>query len=140
MIPLLMIGPGVPAGAVERNVSLVDLVPTLAEATGVDVPNGDGCSLFDASDGRAILAEGIAYGHEKTAVIDGDRKLLHSPLDGYERVFALGPDRMEAGTIDDPLVAARLREHVPTGESAMGEQVESSPEILEHLRALGYIK
>jgi hypothetical protein len=33
-----------------------------------------------------------------------------------------------------------LRAHVPTGASAMGQQVDSDPEILAHLRELGYIE
>ncbi len=140
LVPFVMAGPDVPRAEIRENVSLVDLVPTLGELTDVAMPAADGRSLFAPEPSRAIRAEGIAYGYEKFAVIEGDRKLLHAPLDGYERVFELGPDRLEAGTIDDPLVAARLREHLPSGLAAMGEQVESSPEVIEHLRALGYIE
>ena len=140
LIPLVVAGPDVPVAEIRENVSLVDLVPTLGDLTGVAMPAADGCSIFAAERSRAIRAEGIAYGYEKIAVIEGDRKLLHAPRDGYERVFALGPDRLEAGTVDDPLVAARLREHLPSGGAAMGQQIESSPEVLEHLRALGYIE
>jgi len=103
----------------------------------------DGRSLLDAPGtlrDRPILAEAIAYGHEKVAVVQGDQKLLHAPDDGYVRAFDLGPDRLEAGPITDPYVIARLGEHVPSGASAMGEQVEGDPEILAHLRELGYIE
>jgi hypothetical protein len=115
-------------------------MPTLAELTGIEMPPGDGRSMFGSLDGRVIRAEGIAYGYEKSAVIDGDWKLLHAPADGYEGVFELGADRTELRTVDDPLLAERLRQHLPAGASAMGEQVESDPEILEHLRELGYIE
>jgi len=140
LIPMIVVGPGVPSGEIPGNVSLVDVAPSLAELTGIDMPRGDGRSVFGALDGRPIRAEAIAYGHEKSAIIDGDHKLLSSPADGYERVSELGPDRREARTIEDPLLTARLREHLPTEASAMGEQVQSDPEILEHLRELGYIE
>jgi arylsulfatase A-like enzyme len=140
LIPMVISGPDVPAGEVTANTSLVDLHATLADAAGLTVP-GDGRSLAGRVDpDRAILAEAIAYGYEKVAVIRGDRKLLHAPDDAYERAFELGRDRTEAGELTDPVAVASLREHVPTGRSAMGEQVESDPEILEHLRELGYIE
>ncbi len=146
LIPMLLRGPDMRARGIAANTSLVDLHATLAEASGVNpagAPAGDGQSLFDARDTlreRPILAEAIAYGYEKVAVVQGDRKLLHAPEDGYVRAFDLGPDRTEAASIDDPYVIARLGEHVPSGASAMGEQVESDPEILAHLRELGYIE
>jgi arylsulfatase A-like enzyme len=140
LIPMIVAGPGVPAGEIRGNVSLVDVLPTLGDLTGLEMPRGDGRSIFASLEGRAIRAEGIAYGHEKSSVIEGDRKLLHAPADGYERVFELGPDRTEVRTIEDPALAERLRGHLPTGASAMGEQVESDPEILGHLRELGYIE
>ncbi len=140
LIPMVVAGAGVPARVISDNVSLVDVAPTMAELTGVGLPPSEGRSMFGPLGDRTIRAEGIAYGFEKTSVIDGDLKLLSAPQDGYERVFSLGPDRSEAGTVEDPLTAARLREHLPSGASAMGEQVESNPEILEHLRELGYIE
>jgi arylsulfatase A-like enzyme len=139
LIPMIVVGPGVPAGEIRGNVSLVDVVPTLADLTGIEMPRSDGRSMFGSLD-RPIRAEGIAYGNEKSAVIEGDHKLLHAPADGYERLFELGRDRMEVRTLADPILAARLRHELPTGASAMGEQVESDPEILEHLRELGYIE
>jgi arylsulfatase A-like enzyme len=139
LIPLVVVGPGIRAQEVSGNVSLVDVAPTIADAVEVTLPPGDGTSILDGGARPPVLAEAIAYGHEKTAVVDGDLKLLHAPADGYERVWALGPDRREQRAIDDPYQAARLREHVPTA-SAMGEQVRSTPEIEQHLRALGYIE
>ena len=103
----------------------------------------DGLPLVERSappQDRAILAEGIAYGHEKRSVIAGDLKLLSSPEEGYERVFRLGADRREAGVAEEPGDAEQLRRHLPGGDSAMGEQVEATDEIVEHLKALGYIE
>jgi arylsulfatase A-like enzyme len=140
LIPLLVTGPGVPVGEVSGNVSLVDVAPTLADAIDLPLPRGDGTSIFEPGPRPPVLAEGIAYGYEKVAVVDGDVKLLHAPADGYERLWTLGVDRRERDVIDDPAVAARLRAHVPAGASTMGERVRSTPEIEAHLRGLGYIE
>jgi len=141
LVPLVLTGPRVPAGAVAANVSLVDVVPTALQALGLEAPSGDGWSLLESNHdwaGRAVLSEGIAYGHDKVTVIRGDAKLLSSPGDGYERTFGLGPDRRESGVLEDPKVTAELRRHLP-GESRVGIQVEATREIEDHLRDLGYI-
>jgi arylsulfatase A-like enzyme len=140
LVPLVMIGPGIPPGEISENVSLVDVVPTVLEATGVEAPSVDGRSLLGLLDRRPVLAEGIAYGYEKRAVVLGDEKLLSAPGDGYERTFRLGPDRREAVTVEDGAVADRLRRLLPGEPRVMGEQVEGTEEIVEHLRGLGYIE
>lgn len=140
LIPMIVVGPDVPAQEVGGNVSLVDLHATLGDAAGVDIPAGDGRSFLGPVEDRAILAEAIAYGHEKVAVIRGNQKLLCAPGDRYERLFRLGTNRMEAGVLEDPGAAAALSEYLPTDESVLGEQIETEPEVLEHLRQLGYIE
>jgi arylsulfatase A-like enzyme len=143
LVPLVLTGPGIEAGRHDENVSLIDVMPTVMDAIGLDPPPMDGRSLLDGAAGpgdRPILAEGIAYGHEKRSVVAGDLKLLSSPEEGYEQVFRLGPDRTETEAVEDPEVADRLRRHLPGGASAMGEQVEATEEIVEHLKALGYIE
>jgi len=140
LVPLIVAGPGIPPGAVDANTSLVDVAPTVLQAAGIDAPPGlDGRSLLEPIPPRAILAEEIAYGYDKKSVIEGDLKLLAGPEEGYARLFALGPDRRESGTVDDPAALERLRLQLP-GASAMGEQVEATDEIVEHLKALGYIE
>jgi arylsulfatase A-like enzyme len=141
LVPLVLTGPGIPAGAVSGNVSLVDVVPTALQAMGVEAPSVDGWSLLDADRdwaGRPVLAEGVAYGHDKVSVVRGDLKLLASPGDGYERMWRLGADRRESEPLHETNLAADLRQHIP-GESRFGEQVEATEEIEAHLRDLGYI-
>jgi arylsulfatase A-like enzyme len=141
LIPLVVLGPGIDPRRIDHNVSQVDVLPTLFDATGLTNPTVDGRSLLGTIDPRRpVLAEGIAYGHEKASVVIGDVKLLTSPGDGYERTFRLGPDRREAGVVDDPGEAARLRAHLPQGPAVLGEQVEKTHEIERHLRDLGYIE
>jgi arylsulfatase A-like enzyme len=140
LVPLLFLGPGILPGAVDRNVSLVDVFPTVLEAAGIEPPPVDGRSLQDALDpDRPVLAEGVAYGHEKHSVVTGDLKLLWSPGDRYERVFRLGSDRGELEEVQDVAIAERLRRLVPQGPGSIGEQVVVTEEIERHLRGLGYI-
>jgi len=142
LVPLIIVGPGIEPGAVDANTSSVDVVPTILEATGVQaaLPVPAGHSLFSIPDERPIVAEGIAYGHEKKAVILGNDKLLLSPLDGYERVFALGEDRTEAEEIDDSSLLRGLRTHLPPDPGPLGDKAEVDDEIAGHLRGLGYIE
>lgn len=143
LVPLIVHGPGVEAREISENVSLVDVVPTILEAVGADVPGGlDGVSLLgDVPAERRILAQGIAYGHEKAVVIEAYRKLLSSPGDRYERTFALGPDRREDGIVTDPAIADRLRESLPEIPASLaGAPIEPSAEIESHLRDLGYLE
>jgi arylsulfatase A-like enzyme len=140
LVPLLFLGPGIVPGAVDRNVSLVDVLPTVLEAAGIESPAVDGCSVHDAvGSDRPVLSEAIAYGHEKHSVVVGDLKMLRSPGDRYERVFRLGPDRREVEEVHDLSATDRLRRLVPRGPEAVGEQVVATEEIERHLRDLGYI-
>ncbi len=143
LVPLIVRGPGIGPRRIDANVSLADVAPTILEAVGADIPaDVDGQSLLgDVPTERRIIAEGVAYGYEKAAVIEADQKLLSSPGDGYERVFELGPDRREAGVVTDAGTADRLRGFLPGSPAAPGgAPIESSEEIERHLRDLGYIE
>lgn len=89
-IPLIFCGPGIQSGHVERksSVSTVDIVPTLCEALGLDVPFGvQGRSLwplltggeYPSTEFRSIYAEsgfgGLHYGEHEFPP-------LHFPYDG----------------------------------------------------------
>jgi arylsulfatase A-like enzyme len=141
LVPLLLFGPGIAPGVIEQNVSLVDVAPTVLQSLAIEVPASvDGVSLLETVDpDRPILSEGIAYGFEKASVVQGDRKLLSAPRDGFERLWRLGPDRREASVVNDPDALGRMRDAIP-GRQAMGEQVERTDEIEAHLRHLGYIE
>ena len=142
LVPLIIVGPGITPAAVDANTSSVDVVPTILEAAGIRaaLPALEGHSLLSIPDERPIVAEGIAYGQEKKTVILGNDKLLLSPLDGYERVFALGEDRTEAEENDDPGVLRSLRAHLPPDPGPLGDAVEADDEVANHLRGLGYIE
>ena len=139
LVPLIVMGPGVPVGAVPGNVSLVDVAPTLLEAVGEPTDELDGAPLWRRADDRPVFAESIAYGFEKRAVVHGDVKLLSAPGDGAERVYRLGADRSEIGLVQDEIVAAQLRALLSEEPAVVGDPTEATEEIEQHLRDLGYI-
>jgi hypothetical protein len=142
LVPLIVFGPSISPGVIEQNVSLVDIAPTVLHAVGDGIPAVDGRSLLEPHGPGPILAEGIAYGFEKQSVVLEDMKLLASKGDGFERAFGLGRDRLEVVQLEDPADIDRLRAHLPAPAETgpLGQQVEATEEIVEHLRDLGYIE
>ncbi len=78
-VPLIVTGPGVPAGVVQPSVvSNLDMAPTIAELTGATLPRvPDGVSLVDmlrdgsVRKGRAIYLEGHAPDEKLVLPFDG---------------------------------------------------------------------
>ena len=57
-IPLILIGPGIPAGRITSQVSLIDVLPTVLDYVGEDPPPGlDGVSLLGAVEGGEEIAQ-----------------------------------------------------------------------------------
>ena len=141
LVPLIVAGPGIAPKQIDRNVSLVDISPTVLQAVEGEASDLDGQSLLeDGSVDRAVVAEAVAYGFDKKSVVMGDEKLLVSEGDGYEKAFRLGLDRREVEGITDEQRVARLRRHLPGEGRPIGKQLEATKEILGHLRGLGYIE
>lgn len=114
-VPMLMRGPGIPAGKVsDAPVELCDILPTLLDAAGAPIPRQiDGRSLRDAANGRPWrefidLEHDICYAPENNwnALTDGKTKYIYHAFDGREQLFDLTADPMERNEITD---AARLR-------------------------------
>lgn len=166
-VPLIMRGPGVPAGLrVASPVSLVDLVPTLLEFTGLPTrPDAEGLSLVpllqggadDAFRQRPLYGEapgGLTYEEIVPGMIPlilsirRDRwKLVHdSKRDAY---FLYDLESDPAAVIDvsseHPAIVARLAGEMTTRyegftPSALeNAKVDLSDEEIEELRALGYV-
>ena len=97
-VPLVVVGPGVPAGRVAEPVSLLDVAPTLATAMGLPTDGMTGQPLQGAADGStraAFAARPVGfgrplYGQRRWGVVDGGLK--YTAHDGRERVFALEAD------------------------------------------------
>jgi choline-sulfatase len=163
-VPLIVVGPDVPRGRiVERNVSLVDLAPTLLELAGLSAePRFEGRSLVEFLQSRDaprppegtradILCELPKSGHaeirrHEQALIRDREKLLVTPYgaavftdlttDPGERHLVAAGDSPAGKALEEAL-AAKLAE-LGRRPAAEKETVEMDEATREKLRALGY--
>ncbi len=95
-VPFVVAGPGIRHGHSDALAYLMDVFPTLCEASGVPPPPGlDGRSLTDVWDGtRAGVRERVflAYREVQRAVRDERWKLIHYPRAGITQLFDLKRD------------------------------------------------
>jgi arylsulfatase A-like enzyme len=152
-VPLILAGPGVPAGAaVETTVRLLDVAPTVLALAGSDAaatfPGLSLVPLFSApAEDREVYAEAMLYGpSERSLIRDGFRLLidegreLHSlydvATDPEERrdIAASEPARVRALEAALEQQRARLEAVAPRTDAAA-----LSPDDRNALRALGYV-
>jgi arylsulfatase A-like enzyme len=94
--PLIVAGPGVPRGESDALTYLYDLMPTLLDQAGVEVPAGvEGRSLVPVWEGRSERVRDsiyLTYENKMRAVSDGRWKLIRYPLIDHEQLFDLEAD------------------------------------------------
>jgi arylsulfatase A-like enzyme len=157
-IPLFFWNPGrVPAGAVREDVvESVDIMPTILELVGIPAPEQiQGKSLvplFTADETPVFTAYFETFKSEEperrsVGIRLGPWKYIFEPWGVGEYLFHLERDPDESINLvaEEPELAARLRDQASaimsdssTEEAA--EAIELTPESIEALRALGYIK
>ena len=151
-VPLIVWSTRVSPGRVAAPVSLVDLMPTVLEAVGVDSDlDLSGNSLWPLLQGdsvsidRAVLVEGMLYGAESKSVILWPNKLILDPTSGGKRLFDLAVDPGEhqdltpnAGESVERLVSTL--ELLSSSRPERLQEAEMDPRVMEQLRALGYIR
>lgn len=157
-IPLLVRGPGVPAGKrLTTTVSLLDVMPTILAAVGVPTPADlDGVDLAPAWRGHAdAIGERYLF-HEAdhnnaepdvTRAVRHDHEKLHfNRLTGQVSLFDLATDPGEHKDLaaDQAALTAALRERLDAFRkqhgAAGGGSVTLTPEQLERLKSLGYVR
>jgi Flp pilus assembly protein TadD len=146
-IPLIVSGPGVPAGERREPVSVVDIAPTVLNRLGVPVPGSmAGVDLLGpGKPERDIYAETeyplTAGWSALAALTDGRVKLIDAPdPELYDLDTDAAEARNTAGLRESAVNAMRSRlEQLRTA----GPQAEAhqgiAPEVAERLRALGYV-
>jgi len=159
-VPLLWSGPGVEPGVESATASLVDLAPTIARLVDAPVPDAwDGLELGRAEADRLAWSSWMPSSAADDAatdarldgrlvVTDGVHK-LHLDEDGtrVERAFHLVDDPDEADPLADDerprdLVRRALERVGPAVERRLpdGARAETNAQVLERLRALGYLR
>lgn len=147
-VPLILYGP-MPAGrSIKSAVRHIDLVPTVLDALGAEIPKElPGRSLFGAEDGVAVstyfesLSISLNQGWAPLrGVFDGQFKYINLPL---PELYDLKDDPGEKKNLvsKEPEMLDRLRGALArdrTADRAANRGAEDA-ETLEHLRALGYI-
>lgn len=152
-VPLLVRGPGVPAGiVVDDPVSIVDIAPTILGLVGARFDGADGHDLAGLmrgdgrSPGRELFSEADHNNAEPDMLqmirVDGD-KLVYDRLAQRARLFDLRLDPGEAQDLAEtrPDRAVELLERLHRFRAGAVHPEEIAPlgeEELERLRALGY--
>lgn len=148
-VPLIVKGPGVPAGRVDsRLVSLIDVAPTIYGYLGVRPPRlASGIDLLaKGSPGRPQVF--FQYGDLLHGVRTDQLKLIENRRTGQVQFFDLAIDPGEQRNLARrrPLMTEELgkrlenwRATTPRLESLRRGSEQISDEKLEELRALGYV-
>ena len=147
-MPLILSAPGLPEGrVVSSQVSLVDLMPTLAELAGAPLDGLDGRSLLSLVDGteegdRPALIVGTDRGAvSQLAVRLPPWKLIHRLASGDEEAYRLDLDPRELHSRPEDAPAelrALLEAELAT---VSGERLSADDEALveRRLADLGYL-
>ncbi|RPJ48434.1 MAG: hypothetical protein EHM19_02050 [Candidatus Latescibacterota bacterium] len=158
-VPLLIRAPGIEGPReVHDRVALVDVAPTLFELAGVPPMAGwQGVSLVPLLEGKKTegphyrFSESLLYGYEWKAVV-GDRfkfswdeerdkmALFDLAADPAEKREISAEQREEAGRMAAVLLEWFRGILARTGGSLSGEPVDMEEEVVEQLRALGYVE
>jgi choline-sulfatase len=139
-VPLMLAGPGIPAGLVEQPTSNVDILPTLCALAGIDLsaiaPWTDGRSLLPLAAGRnddrpvymEYAAEGsiaplvsIREGRWKLVHCEADPPLLFDLQSDPRELTNLAPDPAHAGSLAALIQKVRARWDMAAFDAAVRE-------------------
>jgi arylsulfatase A-like enzyme/Tfp pilus assembly protein PilF len=153
-IPLIMAGPGIDPRVIASQVRIVDVMPTVLDVGGIEIPAGvQGATLRPALEGQPIELLALAetwypryhYGwSELTAVRDGRFKFILAPR---RELYDLSKDPREEHNIaaSDPTRADAFERGLralvasTTRSDAVSKPQAVTPDVEQRLRALGYV-
>ena len=153
-IPLIVAGPDVPARAVHEQVRIVDVMPTILDLVGAEVPAAvQGTSLVPMGRGEPLDLLAFSetwypryhYGwSELTAVRDGRFKFIAAPRRELYDIQA-DPGELKDLSAENPRMADALERGLrdmasKTAAQAVTQQPRAvDPAVEQQLRALGYV-
>jgi arylsulfatase A-like enzyme/Tfp pilus assembly protein PilF len=153
-IPLIMAGPGIEPRVITDQVRIVDVMPTVLDLIGLEIPaDVQGSTLRPALEGQPVDLLALAetwypryhYGwSELTAVRDGQFKFIAAPR---RELYDLAKDPREEHNLAeaDPVRAdafergLRAMVAATTRAGAASKPQAVTPEVEQRLRALGYV-
>ena len=152
-IPLIIRPPGGrKALRVPQVVESIDLMPTILEMVGVELPATpiDGESLVPLMKGQAqgphvAISESRFFGGRDAIATEG-LHLLRSKKSGLLELYAFGDDPTELfdlqpGRQDEATsLGLQLDSRLPSGEREPAEEQITDSEIIDELKALGYLR
>jgi arylsulfatase A-like enzyme len=158
-VPLLVkwpAGTSTPRGGRQEAAQLLDVLPTVLEVAGVPAPEGlEGRSLLRAAppappQGQGALSFLALDGTHLQSVTDGSWKLIRAGrLDAARSGFGLydignGPERKDEAAAR-PVLAAHLEAQLVSAlrrrpAAPLAPQAVMPPEVIERLKALGYLR
>lgn len=165
-VPLIAWHPHFEGQRIGAHVSLVDIVPSILEWTGVtdEALPVSGVPLTAAMRGeqadltalptrlqpldeepRPIYSSGTGYGHERVAVRQGDMKSVLRRTDRSSRYFDLATDPLEQNAIqvgDGWLMAfdRMTGDYTELTAAYLAKSPELSAEQIERLKSIGYLQ
>jgi arylsulfatase A-like enzyme len=151
-VPLLVVGGGLPADQrIAEQFSLLDLMPTLLGLLELAVPAGvDGVDraswlLDESREDLPAAAESIAYGVDRVALLAGGQKLIADRFGRALLQFDLRADPAELKPL--PSISSQLLAQLVAASDAWAQGAPAAtgpaaldPQLLEGLRALGYVE
>jgi arylsulfatase A-like enzyme len=150
-VPLIFAGPGLGGGRLDCEVGLIDVVPTLLEALGVEIPpamRGSSLNSLLRAGGRddcpdkPVIAESPAYGPDTNAVVWRRHKLIQR-ADGVDLLYSLRDDPQERDETGSPRVLEGLRgvlaAHRETAVSDPSGAMTYDEDTRSQLESLGYL-
>lgn len=126
----------------QELLSQVDLFNMLLFANNISLDNSNNDGIeFSRPDSKheTLIAEDIAFGFEKKAILAPPYKLLVSIGDNIFWLFNLHKDPSEKQPIKNYELISKLKEYLPKSYLNTGKALQCNKRIEENLRALGYL-
>lgn len=168
-VPLMIWHPDLAGLAVDTPVSLIDVVPSVADWVGIRLPGqieypgrsfagllerqtpgafswSEASRRFPAEPDRDLFASGIAYGPEQMAVISDGLKLIWHEADNAREFYNLADDPLENNPIPGDAVAAADELDAELGgyfdwfDSQDYLPPQLSDDVVDRLKGVGYLQ